>query len=177
MGALLVFLLAAAEASGSTQNLATPREDARRAQKRGAVPLGVSLTGGLGAAERFTSRTFTALFTYEVGLAVDLSPTIALTAELGWKAGAVTTGAQYRFNFSRDQRLVPRLGAGLVFTGVDFLGAGVFADVGLEWRLGTAFALYAAAKYSVTLFSFLPTLAGVDPQHQLRQTVGVMFSL
>lgn len=174
MGVVLLVLLAAAEPSGSTPNVA---EAGPQARKRGAVPLGVSLSGGVGAAERFTTRSVVGLFTFEVGLAVDLSPTVALTAELGWKAGAITTGAQYRFNFSRDQRLVPRLGAGLAFTGVDFLGAGLFADVGLEWRFGTAFALYASAKYSVTLLSFIPSLGGVEPQHQLRQTVGVMLSL
>lgn len=143
--------------------------------RRGAVPLGISLTGGLGAAQRIQYGV-DALFTLEVGLAVDLSPSVALTAEVGWKAGALTTGVQYRFNFSRDQRFVPRLGAGLAISGVDFIGLGLFADTALEWRVGTAFALYVAVKYSVTLLSLVPG-GSIEPQHQLRETAGVVLSL
>lgn len=154
--------------------------------RRGAIPLGVSLSGGLGVTEGlFAGSPDVAVhFTQEVALAVELTPRWVVQAALRVARGsapatiAVSGTVQHRFVVAPRQRFVPFAGAGLVVAGVSSrdgnsgLGAGVAAEGGLELRIASFFGVFLRAAWTFVIGGLNAPMS-----HFFHQTTGLTLSL
>lgn len=115
--------------------------------RRGAVPIGLSLSAGLGVTERVDGVPVAA-FTQYVALSLDLPR--RFVAQLGVRIARggspafifVNGTTHYRFVFTDSQRVIPSVGLGVVVGAISLPGGGSLLVAGLGPEVGVEFKLF-----------------------------------